>query len=249
MKKLMLFSVSTLILTACSGGSSGNRNTGDVKNPEIQKPALKVTKEIETCSFEGTDFLKDNDGDSYYMFSRSSHQVVRKVSYYENNVKRQITDSQTQRSTCFSYQDHCNQTWSSDKLKMSSDVIVRSTNQANGIRQEFTEGAMTITLIETTDQDQSELNQPENRSVLSTTLERVKGNKRFLIQDTTNGFTINYNENLVTELAESETSRIENLILLKPIQFSDEDGTTTILKWSGGCTTQIQPFFETLSKG
>ena len=236
----MLLSVTTLALTACGGGSASGDKTNAGNNPELQKPALRVTKETETCTFESTDFQQDVDGDNYYTFSRGSHKAVRIVTQYENNVRRQVTESFSERSTCLSYQDHCNQSWSTDKMKSNSDSVMRVSIMANGVRQESSETTMTITLLATTDEDKSEVNKPEVRKMSGTTLERVDGNKRYLIEESYAGGTIKYNENYVTEVNETETSRTENEYLLKPIKFSDSDGTTTMIKSSSNCTAQIE---------
>lgn len=238
--KLILFTFSSLALVACSNGSSGDNAPVDT-NPELRKPALSSTNETETCTSESTELFQHNDGETYYLFTNSTSTAKRIVQKYENNVRTHKTDSTIETSSCYSYQDSCNQVWEKDVFKSTAESVIRITNPSSNTRNESIQGKMTNTLVSTdVDSFKPEIGKSKTRDFSSSSLSRVEGNKQYIIEENYNGRSFKYNEAAILETIESDTFRSTNYYLIKPMQFSESDYKVTTLKFSQKCNAQIE---------
>lgn len=238
--KHTLITLSLFSLAACSKGSSGGNKAGDA-NPELQKPALSSTKETETCKSETTELFQPNDGEAYYQFIKSVSTTTRIVQKYENNVRTHKTEATSETSTCYSYQDHCNQVWEKDVVKSTADSVIRVTNPSPNTRNESTQGKMTSTLISTdVDSFKPEVGKSSTRDFSNSVISRIDGNKQFILEEIYNGISFKYNEAAILETSESETFRSTHYYLIKPMQYSESDYKVTTLKFSQTCSAQIE---------
>ncbi|MFN8790895.1 MAG: hypothetical protein ACK5Y2_05495 [Bdellovibrionales bacterium] len=220
-----------LMLTACSKGSSGEKAPLD-RWPEMKAESIESYQEIENCeqTVEG-EFLAD-DGNMYSFRSSSTQRTERKIEKFANNVERhdvQTIMSITRCSSldpCFDY-----------KYEERGTDFQRTISLGSNIYRLVSEESLVSTLIQTNDSTESErLNKPESSKTTYSSLYRLEGNTKHLLETTVDGVQTRV-DGALTETRSGEPgskSYHTSTRLVRPFEIPEG----RMLRWDSTCTVQ-----------